>query len=127
MEGITLLIVDDEEDLVSAMAERLMLRGFRVETATSGAEALSCLAERGFDLVLVDVKMPGIHGLAVLAEIKRKQPALPVILFTGHSSVADAEKGIQEGAFSYLMKPIEIERLIEEIRRAAGTGKGAKR
>jgi DNA-binding NtrC family response regulator len=121
MPGLRLLIVDDEEDLVSTMAERLELRGFEVETATSGADALGHVAEGGFSVLLIDVKMPEIGGLELMAEIKRKHPDLPVILFTGHSSLADAERGIQEGAFGYLMKPIDIDRLIEKIRSAAGT------
>jgi DNA-binding NtrC family response regulator len=126
MGGLRVLIVDDEEDLVSTMAERLELRGFEVETATSGTDALAHVGKSDFSVLLVDVKMPGVGGLELMAEIKRDHPDLPVILFTGHTSVADAERGIQEGAFGYLMKPIDIDRLIEEIRNAAGTRKGRK-
>jgi DNA-binding NtrC family response regulator len=125
MERLRILIVDDEQDLVSAMAERLSLRGFEVLTATSGSEALRQVAEHDFSVLLIDVKMPGIDGLELTAEIKQKRPSLPVILFTGHSSVADAERGIQEGAFGYLMKPIDLDKLIENIRNAAGSrGRG---
>jgi DNA-binding NtrC family response regulator len=124
MELIRILIVDDEEDLVGALAERLALRGFDVETATSGAAGLDHLAQREFGVVLLDIKMPGIDGLELLAEIKEKHPASAVILFTGHSSVADAEKGIREGAFGYLEKPVDIEKLIEELKRAVATEKG---
>jgi DNA-binding NtrC family response regulator len=126
MGGLRVLIVDDEEDLVSTMAERLELRGFEVETATSGTDALAHVGKSDFSVLLVDVKMPGVGGLELMAEIKRDHPDLPVILFTGHTSVADAERGIQEGAFGYLMKPIDIDRLIEKIRNAAGTRKGRK-
>jgi DNA-binding NtrC family response regulator len=126
MESITILIVDDEEDLLAALAERLTLRGFEVETATSGPDALTLLSQRGFAVALVDVRMPGIDGLELLAEIKRKHADLPVILFTGLSSVADAERGIRQGAFSYLMKPVDIEKLMDEIRNAAATEKGPK-
>lgn len=126
MGGLRVLIVDDEEDLVSTMAERLELRGFEVETATSGTDALTHVGKSDFSVLLVDVKMPGVGGLELMAEIKRDHPDLPVILFTGHTSVADAERGIQEGAFGYLMKPIDIDRLIEKIRNAAGTRKGRK-
>ncbi len=126
MGGLRVLIVDDEEDLVSTMAERLELRGFEVETATSGTDALAHVGKSDFSVLLVDVKMPGVGGLELMAEIKRDHPDFPVILFTGHTSVADAERGIQEGAFGYLMKPIEIDRLIEKIRNAAGTRKGRK-
>jgi DNA-binding NtrC family response regulator len=126
MGPLRVLIVDDEEDLVLTMAERLRIRGFEVETAVTGTDALALVAQHGFSVLLVDVKMPGISGLDLMAEAKRKHPRLPVILFTGHSSVSDAERGIREGAFDYLMKPIDIEKLVERIteaaRAAGGTG-----
>ena len=120
MERIKILIVDDEEDLVSTLAERLALRGFEVEAATTGAEALERLGQNGFSVLVVDVKMPGIGGLELTAEIKRSHPNLPVILFTGHTSRDDAERGMQEGACDYLVKPIDIEKLIAKIRNAVG-------
>ena len=124
MEQLRILIVDDEEDLVSILAERLALRGFQVEAATCGAEAMRHVREDDFSVLILDVKMPGIDGLALLAEIKQRHPDLPVILFTGHGSVADAEKGMEEGAFDYLMKPINIDELIEKIRSATGREEG---
>ena len=127
MEPVRILIVDDEEDLVSAMAERLALRGFQVETARSGTDALRLASEDDFSVVILDVKMPGIDGLQTMTEINRKHPDLPVILLTGHGSVADAERGMREGAFDYLMKPIDIDRLIDKISSATGGGKGGKR
>jgi len=116
---LRILLVDDEADLVSTMAERLALRGFQVETATSASDALRYVAEDDFSVLILDVKMPGISGLELIVEIKRRHPHLPVILFTGHGSAQDAEKGIQEGAFDYLTKPIDIDELIETIRKAA--------
>ena len=124
MERLRILIVDDEEDLVSTLAERLALRGFQVEAATSGAEALRRVSEGDFSVLILDVKMPGIDGLELMAEIKQKDPDLPVILFTGHGSVRDAERGMEEGAFDYLMKPIDIDELIDKIRNATGGKKG---
>lgn len=123
MERLRILLVDDEEDLVGAMAERLALRGFLVETATSASDALRRLHEDPFDVLILDVKMPGIGGLNLMAEMKRKRPDLPVILFTGHGSVADAERGMQQGAFDYLMKPIEVDELVGKIRHAAASKK----
>ena len=120
MEPLKILIVDDEEELVSTMAQRLVLRGFEVATATSGTDALKRVGEEDFGVLILDVKMPGIGGLRLLKEIKQNHPDLPIILFTGHSSVADAEKGMQDGAFDYLMKPIDTDELIEKIRNAAG-------
>jgi len=126
MEPIRVLIVDDEEDLVSTMAERLVLRGFQVETASRGIDALGLVIEDDFSVVVLDVKMPGIDGLQTMAEINRKRPDLPVILLTGHGSAADAERGMSEGAFDYLMKPIDIDELIDKIRSATGGEKGGK-
>jgi len=120
MEQLKVLLVDDEEDLVSTLAERLVLRGFQVETATSGTDALRYVSEDSFSVLVLDVKMPGIDGLELMIEIKQKHPDLPVILFTGHGSVADARRGMEEGAFDYIMKPIDIDKLIEKIRSAAG-------
>jgi len=124
VEQLRILLVDDEEDFASTLAERLVLRGFQAEVATSGMDALRHVRKDDFSVLILDVKMPGIDGLGLMAEIKRKRPDLPVILLTGHGSVASAEAGMKEGAFDYLMKPIDIEELIEKIREAVGREKG---
>ena len=126
MEQLKILIVDDEEDLTSAMAERLEIRGFQVETATNGIDALKRVSEVDFGVLILDVKMPGIDGLQLVAEINRQRLDLPVILLTGHGSVKDAERGMREGAFDYLMKPIDIDALVEKIRNATGSTEGGK-
>jgi two-component system, OmpR family, response regulator len=125
MERLNILLVDDEEDLVSAMAERLMLRGFQVKAVTTATAALRLLREDQFRVLILDVKMPGTGGLKLLVEVKKECPDLPVILFTGHGSTADAERGMQEGAFDYLMKPVDVDDLVEKICTAAGTAKGS--
>ena len=124
MEPLRILIADDEVELASALAERLQLRGFLVETATGGTEALQLSREHDFDVLIVDVKMPGIDGLDLMAAIKRDAPDLPVILFTGHGSVAEAERGMREGAFDYVIKPVDIDVLVEKIRKAAAPPEG---
>lgn len=124
MERLSVLIVDDEEDLVLPLAERLAIRGLQADVATNGTDALRRVEEDDFSVLVLDVKMPGIHGLELLTEIRQKRPELPIILFTGHGSVADAERGMLEGACDYLVKPIDIDRLIEKIRSAAGRKKG---
>lgn len=123
MERLRILIVDDEEDFVSTLAERLALRGFQVQPATSGADARQHVHEDDFSVLILDVKMPGIDGLELMAEIKQKDPHLPVILLTGHGSGADAERGMEQGAFDYLMKPIDIDQLIEKVRKAVAARK----
>jgi DNA-binding NtrC family response regulator len=124
VEQFRILLVDDEEDFASTLAERLGLRGFQAEVATRGTDALRRVREDDFSVLVLDVKMPGIDGLGLMAQIKRKRPHLPVILLTGHGSAADVKAGMKEGAFDYLMKPIDIDELIEKIRDAAGREKG---
>ena len=126
MEPLRILLVDDEEDLVTTLAERLALRGFGVKTATSGSEALEYVSEQDFSVLILDVKMPGVDGLELIPVIRQKSQDLPVIVFSGYGSRADAERAMQEGAVDYLMKPIDIDELIEKITRAAGKTKGRK-
>ena len=118
MEPLRVLIVDDEDELVSALEQRLNLRGFQAEGVTTGTEALAYLEVTSCDVVLLDVKMPGLSGLEVIKRIKEKTPSPQVILLTGHSSVQDAERGMGLGAFDYLMKPIKIDELIRVLRSA---------
>jgi len=115
MEPIRVLIVDDEDELVSALEQRLNLRGFEAKGVTTGAEALAYLAEWPCDVVLLDVKMPGIGGLELIKRIKEKRPDLQVILLTGWSSAEDAEKGKRLGAYDYLMKPVKIDDLVKVL------------
>jgi DNA-binding response OmpR family regulator len=124
MDALRILIVDDEDELVSALEERLNLRGFQAKGVTTGEEALAHLADRPCDVVLLDVKMPGLGGLEVIKRIKEKTPSPQVILLTGHSSAQDAERGMGLGAFDYLMKPIKIDELVRVLR-SAGARKGA--
>jgi DNA-binding response OmpR family regulator len=115
MDPLRVLIVDDEAELVSALEERLNLRGFQASGVTTGAEALSLVAEMPFDVVLLDLKMPGLGGLEVIRRIKAEQPDLQVILLTGWGSEEDAEKGKQLGAYDYLMKPVKISDLVRVL------------
>ena len=112
MEPLRVLIVDDEAELVSALEERLNLRGFQASGVTTGAAALSLLEETPFDVVLLDLKMPGVGGLEVISRIKEVQPGLQVILLTGWGSEEDAKKGKALGAYDYLMKPVKISDLV---------------
>jgi len=124
MEPLRILIVDDEEELVSTLGERLALRGFQIESATSGEDALRLVGKNDFNVLIVDVKMPGIDGLELTASVKHDKPELPVILLTGHGSVGEAERGMRVGAFEYVMKPIDIDALIEKILNAAARKEG---
>ena len=124
MEGLRVLIVDDEEELVSALVERLKLRGFAAHGVTDGSAALEFLEEEACDVVLLDVKMPGLGGLEVIRRIKTGDPHLEVILLTGHGSVKSVEDGMALGAFDYLMKPVKIDNLVRILAAAGGTRGG---
>jgi DNA-binding NtrC family response regulator len=115
---IRVLLVDDEEEFVEALAERLEVRGFDVATALSGAEALRRIEEREIDLVILDVQMPGLDGVEALRQIKQRKPLVEVIMLTGHGTMQTAIDGMKLGAFDFLLKPTETEELVEKIRRA---------
>jgi DNA-binding NtrC family response regulator len=119
MDDMRVLFVDDEDELVSAVVERLELRGISAAGATSGAEALELLASDPFDVVVLDVKMPGLGGLDVIRTINERHPGLKVVLMTGHGSVEDSELGLRLGAVAYLQKPVDLDTLLEIVRSAA--------
>jgi DNA-binding NtrC family response regulator len=118
---IRLLIVDDEVDFLDSIARRLEIRGFDVTKASRGDEALQAASEGGFDLALLDLKMPGIDGTEVLRILKEEHKYLEVIMLTGHGSIDSAVECTKLGAFSYLSKPYEMEKLLEVLRDAYET------
>jgi DNA-binding NtrC family response regulator len=120
MKPLRLLLVDDEPDYLEPMAARLRRRQVDCSTAENGAEALARLQESAFDCAVVDVKMPGMDGVELLRRIRRDHPELPVILLTGHASVELGVQGLELGAFEYLMKPVDIDDLLDSVRRASG-------
>jgi len=119
MEGMRVLFVDDEDELVSAVVERLGLRGIHAVGATSGVEALERMDAEPFDVVVLDVKMPGLGGLDVVRQMNRRHPGMKVVLMTGHGSVEDSETGLSLGALAYLQKPVDLDTLIDILRTAA--------
>ncbi|MDI6775786.1 MAG: response regulator [Syntrophales bacterium] len=115
---LRVLLIDDEEELVFTLAERLILRGIEVEGVTSGADAIKRVQEKKFDVAVLDMKMPGIGGLEVMKRIRREREGIKFILMTGRGSPEEGEEGIREGAFAYLVKPINIEDLMEKMMEA---------
>jgi DNA-binding NtrC family response regulator len=114
------LFVDDEVPFVEAMTKRLTRRELEIIPAHSGDEALQKLKEHaGVEVVILDVKMPGMDGIETLREIKRRFPLVEVIMLTGHATVESAIDGMKIGAFDYLMKPSEIETLVNKVMEAA--------
>ena len=111
-----ILVVDDEVDFLETIINRLNKRKLDAVGATSGEEALELIKEQLFDVVLLDIKMPGgMDGIEVLREIKRLKPLVEVILLTGHASVETSIEGMKLGAFDYLLKPIKFEDLLQKI------------
>ena len=121
MADYRVLLVDDEEEFVSALSERLMLRGIEVDSALNGEEALARLVEKDFEVVILDVMMPGLGGLEVLRQIKSTHPSTQVILLTGHGSTREGIEGMRLGAFDYLIKPVDIEEMLAKMKEAAKT------
>ena len=112
------LLVDDERDFADALSERLQARGFQVQTAYDGEEALRLAAGIDVDVAVLDVNLPGMDGLAVLRELKKLKPQAEALMLTGQSDLATAVAGMKLGASDYLVKPVPIERLAEAILRA---------
>jgi DNA-binding NtrC family response regulator len=122
MKEPSVLLVDDEVAFVETLVKRLAKRDVRVDFAYGGSEALDKLAAAGptkTDVVILDVKMPGMDGLETLARIKEEYPLIEVIMLTGHATVESAIEGMKRGAFDYLMKPCEVDLLMEKLREAA--------
>lgn len=115
---IRVLVVDDEEQFVETLAERLTLRDYDVTTSLSGEDGIEKVKGYNFDVVILDVLMPGVDGIEALREIKKIKPLTEVIMLTGHATVETAIEGMKLGAFDFLIKPTETEELVEKINRA---------
>ena len=117
-ENIDVLLVDDEKDFRQILAKRLKRRGIHVREADRGETALQMLAESPVDVVILDVKMPGMDGIECLRRIKETQDLTEVIMLTGHADIQGGVEGIKAGAFDYLSKPVELEHLVRKIKQA---------
>ena len=117
-EGIRVLLVDDDRDFVESLAPALQRRGLVVESAHGGEEALERVREGVFDVAIVDVLMPGMNGLTLLRRLQEADSLLEVIVLTGHPNIHDVKRGLQDGAFDFLIKPQPVEELYDRIRAA---------
>src|SRR5512146_302219 len=113
-----ILIVDDEPGVLLTSRAILQQEGYDVESAANGSEAVEAIRQRHYDLVLTDLKMPGIDGLGVLAEVRKRSPLTVTVMMTGYGSVGSALDAVQLGAYEYLLKPIEVEDLKQAVRRS---------
>lgn len=115
MQDFKVLIVDDEKDFLETTIKRMQKRNIHCEAADSGNQAIEKIKQGEFDVVLLDVKMPGMDGVETLRIIKQIKPLIEVVMLTGHASVESGIEGMKLGAFDYLMKPMELEPLLEKI------------
>ncbi|AMK10943.1 MAG: sigma-54-dependent transcriptional regulator [Pseudodesulfovibrio sp.] len=118
MTRIRILVVDDEHDFLKLIKRRLTKRNVDVETVTNGEDALAFLAEHPVDVVILDVRMPGLSGIDTLKEIRKRFRDLEVIMLTGHGSMQSGIEGINLGAYDYILKPFSIDNLLDRIRAA---------
>lgn len=113
-----ILIADDEVEFASTLATRLELRGYDTDIANSGGQTLEAISRQIPDLLLLDLKMPDLDGLEVLAQLRETHKNLKVIMLTGHGSYSAGNQGMALGAVDYIMKPVEMKHLLEKIAEA---------
>lgn len=118
LEECRVLLVDDEVEFADTLAKRMKKRKLITSSVNSGEDALEFLGQNPTDVVILDVKMPGIDGIQTLREIKQQYPLVEVIMLTGHANVEVAIQGMEIGAFDYLMKPMAIDDLVYKIQDA---------
>ena len=112
MKEFRVLLVDDEEDFVKTLSERVSMRDIESNVALNGEEALSMLKGDVPDLMVLDLKMPGIDGMEVLGKVRKAYPQVQVIILTGHGTEKDGEEAKRLGAFAYLQKPVDLDKLV---------------
>lgn len=112
------LVVDDEEDFVEMLVMSLKEMDLKVLAAYSGKEGLELIENNPVDVVILDIKMPGMDGIDTLKEIKRRFPLTEVIMLTGHGTIESAVEGMKLGAFDYLLKPANFNDLMEKVESA---------
>lgn len=118
MNGMNVLLVDDEVEFLQTLMKRMRKRNVNVTGVKSGDEALEYLSMNPADVIVLDVKMPGMDGIETLREIKKRMPLVEVIMLTGHANLEVAIEGMELGAFDYLMKPINIDDLLYKVQDA---------
>ena len=118
MPGPRVMIVDDEEDFRETLVSRLRKREVDTTAAESGEKALELVGKYLFDVIVLDIRMPGMDGITALREIKKIKPLVEVILLTGHATVESGIEGMRLGAFDYIIKPASFDALLEKINQA---------
>ena len=114
--GLSILLIDDEEDFIRTLATRLELRGMRPRVAFSGMQGLKELEQEMPDVVLLDMRMPALSGIEVLRRIRADRPELPVMIITGHCSEQDRDQALELGVQGYYSKPVPFDELLGSLR-----------
>lgn len=113
-----ILLVDDEVKFLKAVSDRLSIKGFEVTTATNGDDAIDAANKGGFDVAVVDLQMPGTDGAQVLKILKKNHKFIEIIMLTGHATVDSAVECTKLGAFKYLEKPYDFDKLVDALKEA---------
>ena len=118
MKDFKVLLVDDEQEFIETLSERLKMRDMDAKLALDGEQALAAVEEDEPDVILLDLKMPGMDGMEVLRRIKKAYSHVQVVMLTGHGTEKDEEQAQRLGAYAYLQKPVDLERLVVTLRDA---------
>jgi DNA-binding NtrC family response regulator len=113
-----ILLVDDEENFLKVLSQRMEGRGLKVDTSTTGEEALNKVKGKDFDAIILDLAMPGMSGIETLKRIRSENPDVQIIMLTGHGSVEKGVEAIKAGAVDFLEKPADINKIMEKIAEA---------
>ena len=113
-----ILLVDDEEEFIKTLADRLEVRGMTVTGATRGVDAVNLVNEEKFDVIVLDLAMPGMDGLETLQRIKEKDPDAEIIMLSGHGTIKTSIEAIKLGAEDFMEKPVDLSELLEKIAEA---------
>ena len=116
--GIKVLLVDDEKEFIDALAQRLEMRGFETMIAYSGTAAIEKISAEDVDVIVLDIKMPGMEGIEALEKIKAIRPGVEVVMLTAHGSLSEAMVAMKKDAHDFIMKPASIDVIIDKINTA---------
>jgi DNA-binding NtrC family response regulator len=126
-EKLKVLLVDDEEEFVESLSERLELRNLDAKVAHDGEQALKAVKESKPDVMVLDLRMPGIDGIEVLKRVKKKNPEMAVVILTGHGTEKDEKEALRLGATAYLKKPVDVDQLVGTLHKAWNRLKKSKK
>jgi len=126
-ERMKVLLVDDEKEFVDSLSERLELRNVEAGIAYDGEQAIKAVDEEEPDVLVLDLRMPGIDGIEVLRRVKKSHPEMPVVILTGHGTEDDEKKARRMGASAYLKKPVDVNQLTGVLQKVVGRFKKSKK